>query len=220
MGRIKWWYGWEGHRMVWSDCWGMVSPEVTPRRSCFILLGNIKSTTDIRGRAIRSKSGGSWFESTLFVTSEKSLNSSILQFLHQNKWSIQSSPCHAGCYLWKQFTASDTGQGGWGMLRHTQNKLKGAVPFSFHLNSKRKAIAEGLGLASVQDERWVPVILAESSPVPPFPKAPLEQQFILCRLSKTRLAESCRAARTVRNTGFDPQPSWGPGVSSSWTFCI
>lgn len=155
-------------------------------------VGKYQKQTDIRGRAI---SGRSWFESTLFVTAVKSLNLSILQFLHQNKWSIQSFLCHAGCYLWKQFSVSDTGQGGWEMLQHTQDK--GGVPFSFHLNSERKAIAgEGLGVASVQDERWVPVIPTESSPVPSFPKADLEQQFVFCRLWKTDLAESCRTALT------------------------
>lgn len=69
------------------------------------------------------------------------------------------------------------------MLQDTENKLKSGVSFPFHLNSERKAVAgEGLGLASLQDERWVPVTPAQSSPVPLFPKAHLEQQFIFCSL--------------------------------------
>lgn len=160
------------------------------------------------------------------MTSVELLNSSILQFLYQNKWSIQSSSCHAGSYLWRQFSVSDTSQGGWGMLQDTENKLKSGVSFPFHLNSERKAVAgEGLGLASLQDERWVPVTPAQSSPVPLFPKAHLEQQFIFCSLWKTHLlhtlfwmAESRRTALTVRSAGFDLQPSWGPRVSSSWIF--
>lgn len=72
-------------------------------------------------------------------------------------------------------SVSDTSHRVWGMLQHTQNKLESNVPFPFHLNS-------GEGLASVQDERWVPVMPAESSPVPLFPKAHLEERFVFSSL--------------------------------------
>lgn len=73
------------------------------------------------------------------------------------------------------------------MLQHPQNKFKGGVSFPFHLNSEKKTkpkriAGEGLGLASVQDEKWVPVIPAESSPVPLLLNARLDQQFIFCIL--------------------------------------
>ena len=63
------------------------------------------------------------------------------------------------------------------------NQAKSVVPFPFLLASEIKTTEEGLGLASVQDERRVPLIPVQSSPVPHFPKARLEQQqFVFCSL--------------------------------------
>lgn len=70
------------------------------------------------------------------------------------------------------------------MLQHVQIELKSVVPFPFLLASEIKTTeGGGLGLASVESERRVSLIPVQSSPVPHFPKAHLEQQqFIFCSL--------------------------------------